>query len=82
MTRLVRLNEVQYTDDEIRIELLQEEGFVIEELEDSQESDLPPVDPYKGMKKDELLALAAERGLDVTEANTVPEIKAALADHE
>ncbi|WP_441561948.1 hypothetical protein ACSZOP_06395 [Colibacter massiliensis] len=35
MTRLVRLNEVQYTDSDYRKEQLLAEGFVIEELNES-----------------------------------------------
>lgn len=35
MTRLVRLNEVQYVDSDYRKEQLLAEGFVIEELNES-----------------------------------------------
>ena len=33
MTRLVRMNEVQYVETEYDIERLQSEGFAVEELE-------------------------------------------------
>ena len=39
MTRLVRLNEVQYVETDYDIERLQSEGFVVEELEDTEPTD-------------------------------------------
>lgn len=39
MTRLVRLNEVQYVETEYDIERLQSEGFAVEELEDTEPTD-------------------------------------------
>ncbi len=97
MARLIRMNEVQYADTDVRIEKLLSEGFKIEELHAPQhhppdeaievettEEDPAEVhhDDYKGLKKHELLALALEKGLDVTEDNTVAEIKSALMFHE
>ena len=35
--RLVRMNEVRYTDDEYTLELLLDEGFVLEEIEPETE---------------------------------------------
>lgn len=39
MTRLVRLNEVQYVETDYDIERLQSEGFAVEELEDAEPTD-------------------------------------------
>lgn len=39
MTRLVRLNEVQYVETEYDIERLQSEGFAVEELEETEPTD-------------------------------------------
>lgn len=39
MTRLVRLNEVQYVETEYDIERLLSDGFEVEELEDTNETD-------------------------------------------
>lgn len=39
MTRLVRLNEVQYVETEYDIERLQSEGFAVEELEETELTD-------------------------------------------
>lgn len=39
MTRLVRLNEVQYVETEYDIERLQSEGFAVEELEEIEPTD-------------------------------------------
>lgn len=39
MTRLVRLNEVQYVETEFDIERLQSEGFAVEELEETEPTD-------------------------------------------
>lgn len=39
MTRLVRLNEVQYVETDYDIERLQSEGFAVEELEDVEPTD-------------------------------------------
>lgn len=39
MTRLVRMNEVQYVETEYDIERLQSEGFAVEELEDTEPTD-------------------------------------------
>lgn len=36
MTRLVRMNEVQYVETEYDIERLQSEGFAVEELEETE----------------------------------------------
>lgn len=36
MTRLVRLNEVQYVETDYDIERLQSEGFAVEELEETE----------------------------------------------
>ena len=39
MTRLVRMNEVQYVETEFDIERLQSEGFAVEELEETEPTD-------------------------------------------
>lgn len=39
MTRLVRLNEVQYVETDYDIERLQSEGFAVEELEETAPTD-------------------------------------------
>ena len=39
MTRLVRLNEVQYVETDYDIERLQSEGFAVEELEETEPTD-------------------------------------------
>lgn len=39
MTRLVRLNEVQYVETEYDIERLQSEGFAVKELEETEPTD-------------------------------------------
>ena len=39
MTRLVRLNEVQYVETEYDIDRLQSEGFAVEELEETEPTD-------------------------------------------
>lgn len=45
MTRLVRLNEVQYVETDYDIERLMSEGFAVEELEDADEK------PKRGGRK-------------------------------
>jgi hypothetical protein len=37
------------------------------------------IDPYKGLKKDDLVALAAERGVEIAPDATVAQIKEALS---
>lgn len=69
MYRLVRLNEVQYTDSEYQKDRLIAEGFNVDEA--------APEDLAK-LTKAELLGKAAEMGLEVTEQNTKAEILAAL----
>jgi hypothetical protein len=44
MTRLVRLNEVQYVETDYDIERLVSEGFEVEELEKTNNTDEPPTD--------------------------------------
>lgn len=39
MTRLVRLNEVQYVETDYDIERLMSEGFAVEELEETEPTD-------------------------------------------
>ena len=39
MTRLVRMNEVQYVETEFDIERLMSEGFAVEELEETEPTD-------------------------------------------
>lgn len=39
MTRLVRMNEVQYVEADYDIERLLSEGFEVEELDEANESD-------------------------------------------
>lgn len=51
MIRLVRLNEVQYVDSEFEANLLVDEGFVVEDLDDQDEPEKAPA--KKGSKKDE-----------------------------
>lgn len=69
MYRLVRLNEVQYTDSEYQKDRLLSEGFLLDEA--------APEDLVK-LPKAELLVKAAALGLGVTEQNTKAEILAAL----
>lgn len=51
MIRLVRLNEVQYVDSEFESNLLVNEGFVVEDLDDQDEPEKAPA--KKGSKKAE-----------------------------
>lgn len=51
MTRLVRLNEVQYVETEYDIERLLSEGFKVEELDETEETEENP--KRGGSKKDE-----------------------------
>lgn len=51
MIRLVRLNEVQYVDSEFEANLLVDEGFVVEDLDDQDEPEKAPA--KKGSKKAE-----------------------------
>lgn len=51
MIRLVRLNEVQYVDSEFEANLLVNEGFVVEDLDDQDEPEKAPA--KKGSKKAE-----------------------------
>ena len=44
MTRLVRMNEVQYVETDYDIERLISEGFAVEELEETNNTDEPPTD--------------------------------------
>ena len=44
MTRLVRLNEVQYVETDYDIERLLSEGFEVEVLEEPNNADEPPTD--------------------------------------
>ena len=44
MTRLVRLNEVQYVETDYDIERLLSEGFEVEVLEETNNADEPPTD--------------------------------------
>ena len=44
MTRLVRMNEVQYVETDYDIERLMSEGFAVEELEETEPTDEPPTD--------------------------------------
>lgn len=57
MTRLVRLNEVQYVETEYDIERLVSEGFSVEELEETEPTDDTDNTDEKpkrgGRKKDE-----------------------------
>ena len=57
MTRLVRLNEVQYVETEYDIERLVSEGFSVEELEEAEPTDDTDNTDEKpkrgGRKKDE-----------------------------
>lgn len=39
MTRLVRMNEVQYVETDYDIERLMSEGFAVEELEETEPTD-------------------------------------------
>nr|DAL53750.1 MAG TPA_asm: hypothetical protein [Caudoviricetes sp.] len=51
MIRLVRLNEVRYVDSEFEANLLVDEGFVVEDLDDQDEPEKAPA--KKGSKKAE-----------------------------
>lgn len=51
MIRLVRLNEVQYVDSEFEANLLVDEGFVVEDLDDQDDPEKAPA--KKGSKKAE-----------------------------
>ena len=50
MTRLVRMNEVQYVETDYDIERLMSEGFAVEELEETEPTDEPPTDDDKNQK--------------------------------
>lgn len=60
--RLVRLNEVKYVDSEDDIKALLNKGFIV--LSDEGTDANSDID-YKKLKKDELAALATEKGLTV-----------------
>lgn len=60
--RLVRLNEVKYVDSEDDIKALLNKGFIV--LSDKGTDANSDID-YKKLKKDELAALATEKGLTV-----------------
>ena len=60
--RLVRLNEVKYVDSEDYIKALLNKGFIV--LSDEGTDANSDID-YKKLKKDELVALATEKGLAV-----------------
>ena len=49
MTRLVRMNEVQYVETDYDIERLLSEGFEVEELEETDENDEEK--PKRGVRK-------------------------------
>lgn len=53
MTRLVRMNEVQYVETEYDIERLQSEGFAVEELETELTDDTEDTEekPKRGGRK-------------------------------
>nr|DAE51525.1 MAG TPA: hypothetical protein [Caudoviricetes sp.]DAW79821.1 MAG TPA: hypothetical protein [Caudoviricetes sp.] len=53
MTRLVRMNEVQYVETEYDIERLQSEGFAVEELETEPTDDTEDTEekPKRGGRK-------------------------------
>ena len=53
MTRLVRMNEVQYVETEYDIERLQSEGFEVEELETEPTDDTEDTEekPKRGGRK-------------------------------
>lgn len=53
MTRLVRMNEVQYVETEYDIERLQSEGFAVEELETEPTDDAEDTEekPKRGGRK-------------------------------
>lgn len=53
MTRLVRMNEVQYVETEYDIERLQSEGFAVEELEIEPTDDTEDTEekPKRGGRK-------------------------------
>lgn len=51
MTRLVRMNEVQYVETDYDIERLQSEGFAVEELEDAEPTEDTEEKPKRGGRK-------------------------------
>lgn len=93
--RLVRLNEVKYTDSKDKINALLEKGFVADVVSESVADVAPETvtevaandtdSDYKKLKKDELIALAKERGVEIHANDTKEEIVDALEaadDHE
>lgn len=80
MFKLVRLNEVQYTDSEYQKDRLVAEGFILDETvtDEIASEDLTNSEDLSKLTKTELLTKAEELGLEVTEQNTKAEIIAAL----
>lgn len=73
--RLVRLNEVKYVDSEDDIKALLNKGFIV--LSDEGTDANSDID-YKKLKKDELAALATEKGLTVQTGATKESLIKAL----
>lgn len=53
MTRLVRMNEVQYVETEFDIERLKSEGFEVEEVDDTETTEDEDKPKRGGRKKAE-----------------------------
>lgn len=53
MTRLVRMNEVQYVETEYDIERLKSEGFAVEEVDDTETTEDEEKPKRGGRKKAE-----------------------------
>lgn len=51
MTRLVRLNEVQYVETDYDIERLMSEGFEVEEVDDTETTEDEEEKPKRGGRK-------------------------------
>lgn len=51
MTRLVRMNEVQYVETDYDIERLMSEGFKVEEVDDTETTEDEEEKPKRGGRK-------------------------------
>lgn len=51
MTRLVRMNEVQYVETDYDIERLMSEGFEVEEVDDTETTEDEEEKPKRGGRK-------------------------------
>lgn len=70
LTRLTRLNEVQYTESDFQKEKLIKEGFVLDE-DYGADNDAVALDK---MTKQQLVDYAEANGIDISGANTKADI--------